>query len=122
MLLSEYEVLDMIKLRQAGRNFKEISFAYEVPVPTVNRYIRNYETYGSSMWTDYPEPVTSSSACADTECVSTMSSPFSFWLSQRRSSQPPSLESLKILASLGDKLDNLSFYLTCPSDHTSSQS
>lgn len=122
MLLSELEVLDMIKLRQGGRTFKEISYAYEIPVPTVNRYIRNYETYGSSMWTDYPEAVTSSSACADTECVSTMSSPFSFWLFQKQTSLSPSSESLKILASLGDKLDNLSFYLTCPSDHTSSQS
>lgn len=120
--MSEDEVKQAINLLNKGKSYVEISSILGVSDEVISRKIRHYEIYGSSLFTKDPIPLTSSCAYADMESSLKMSSPFSSWLSQQRSSRPPSSESLQKLASLGDTLDNLSFYLSSPSDHTSSQS
>ena len=120
--MSEDEIKLAIELLNAGKNYEDIAYVIGVHATTVSRKVRHYEIYGSSLFTKDPIPLTSSCAYADMESSLKMSSPFSSWLSQQRSSPQWSSESLQKLASLGDTLDNLSFYLSSPSDHTSSQS
>ena len=120
--MSEDEVKQAIDLLNKGKSYVEISSVLGVRSEVISRKVRHYEIYGSSLFTKDPIPLTSSCAYADMESSLKMSSPFSSWLSQQRSSPQWSSESLQKLASLGDKLDNLSFYLSSPSDHTSSQS
>ena len=120
--MSEDEVKQAIDLLNKGKSFVEVSSIIGVRADTISRKIRHYEIYGSSLFTKDPVPLTSSCAYADMESTLKKSSPFSSWLSQQRSSPQLSSEFSTKLASLDDTLDNLSFYLSCPSDHTSSQS
>ena len=109
------------ELLDNGQNYSGVGLIMGYHPITVAKKVRQYEIYGSSLFSKDPAPIISI-AYDDTESFLRKSSPFSFWLSQQRSSPQLSSEFSKKLASLDDTLDNLSFYLSCPSDHTSSQS
>ena len=55
--MTEREVQDMTDLRNMGKTYEDIAFIYSTSVCVVNKWIRNYRTYGSSLFTDYPTPV-----------------------------------------------------------------
>ena len=58
--MTKEQVLKAKKLREQGLSHGYIAskvFAHEA---TVNRWLRNYETYGDSLFTDYPTAVVQS--------------------------------------------------------------
>lgn len=55
--MTEREVREMTALRNTGKEYKEIAYTFSMSAHVVNRWIRNYRTYGSSLFSDYPTPV-----------------------------------------------------------------
>ena len=90
--MSEDEVKQAMELLDGGQNFEGVGLIMGFHPTTVAKKVRQYEIYGSSLFSKDPSPVTSF-ACDDTESFSNQSSPFSSWLSQQATSQKQSLES-----------------------------
>lgn len=55
--MTEREVQDMTDLRNMGKSYGDIAFIYSISERVASKWIRNYRTYGSSLFTDYPTPV-----------------------------------------------------------------
>lgn len=55
--MTEREVQEMTDLRNMGKTYGDIAYIYSMSECVVSRWIRNYRTYGSSLFTDYPTPV-----------------------------------------------------------------
>lgn len=54
MRLKKHQMREAIKMREEGKSVDQIAYRYSVHVSTMRRYLRNYETYGDSLWTIYP--------------------------------------------------------------------
>jgi len=46
-----------IKLLDKGKSMAQVADQCHVHITTLRRWLRNYETYGDSLWTKYPEEV-----------------------------------------------------------------
>lgn len=53
------EVKHAIKLLNKGKTYDEVGFIIGHPAAKVRRYVRNFEVYGSSLWSQYPTPISS---------------------------------------------------------------
>lgn len=57
MKLTEAQLGEAIKLRDQGVDTWSLSTIFGVHYDTMRRYLRNYETYGGSIFTANPKPV-----------------------------------------------------------------
>ena len=57
MKLTEAQLEEAIKLRDRGVDTWSLSTIYGVHYDTMRRYLRNYETYGGSIFTANPKPI-----------------------------------------------------------------
>ena len=46
-----------MKLLDKGKSMAQVADQCHVHITTLRRWLRNYETYGDSLWTKYPEEV-----------------------------------------------------------------
>lgn len=90
--MTEDEVKQAKELLDNGQNYSGVGLIMGYHPITVAKKVRQYEIYGSSLFSKDPAPIISI-AYDDTESFSNSSSPFSSWLSQQRSSQKQSSES-----------------------------
>lgn len=90
--MNEAEVREAIYYLSSGKTYGEVAAILGVHQTTIVRKVRQYEIYGSSLFSKNPSPIISIS-CDDKESFSNQSSPFSFWLSQQQTSPKSSSES-----------------------------
>ena len=90
--MTEDEVKQAIELLDGGQNFEGVGLIMGFHPRTISKKVRQYQIYGSSLFSKDPSPVISI-AYADTESFSNQSSPFSSWLSQQKTSLKSSSES-----------------------------
>lgn len=90
--MTEDEVKQAKELLDNGQNYSGVGLIMGYHPITVAKKVRQYEIYGSSLFSKDPAPIISI-AYDDMESFSNLSSPFSSWLSQRHSSQKQSSES-----------------------------
>jgi len=57
MRLNEKQLEEAMQMQQEGKSMGQIAYRYHVHESTMRRYMRNYERYGSSLWTVYPTDV-----------------------------------------------------------------
>lgn len=57
--MTEGEVIQAIELRDKGKTFVEISTIMGHVPDKISRYMRQYEVYGSSLWSLHPKPIDS---------------------------------------------------------------
>jgi len=57
MRLNEKQLEEAMQMQQEGKSLGQIAYRYHVNESTMRRYMRNYERYGSSLWTAYPTDV-----------------------------------------------------------------
>ena len=57
MKLSYKDVKRASEMEHEGVGLWAIALLFNVHEQTMRRYLRNYETYGESYWTPYPEEV-----------------------------------------------------------------
>lgn len=55
MRLKKNQIQEAIKMREEGKSVDQIAYRYSVHVTTMRRYLRNFEVYGESLWSTYPE-------------------------------------------------------------------
>lgn len=79
--MTENEVKQALKLLNKGKSYGEVSLILGIGSETVRRRVRNYEVYGSSLFSLDPKPLVS----LETEEVSIGEerSPFLAWLAQK---------------------------------------
>lgn len=59
--MTKDRVRKAFKLRNKGLTYKQIAYEMYVHEMTIRRWLRNYETYGDTLFTDYPTVVVQSS-------------------------------------------------------------
>ena len=53
---------EAVRMRERGKSMEQIASHCFVHVSTMRRYLRNYETYGDSLWTMYPTDETNNAS------------------------------------------------------------
>lgn len=69
MIPTRDTVKEMAALRDQGKTFAELSIIFNLSQGRVSKWIRNYRTYGDSLWTVEPEAISCTSDQPHTDCT-----------------------------------------------------
>lgn len=62
MRIRKEKMEEAVRMRERGKSMEQIASHCFVHVSTMRRYLRNYETYGDSLWTMYPTDETNNAS------------------------------------------------------------